>query len=64
MSASSSVTNKSPPIRKIFVGNLNGKVSNDIIYFLLSSEVTVWNAVYEQRDLKPSFTDIGHGTRN
>jgi hypothetical protein len=39
-SASSSVTNKSPPIRKIFVGNLSGRVSNNVIYFL-SFEVTV-----------------------
>ena len=32
-SASSSVTNKSPPIRKIFVGNLSRRVSNDVICF-------------------------------
>ena len=41
MSASSSVTDKSPPIRKIFVGNISRRVSNDVIYFLFLFEVTV-----------------------
>jgi hypothetical protein len=59
-SVPSSVNRESPPVRKIFVGNLSDRVSNTVIYYLFFSLNCTLN-VFLNMNMEVSF---GHLRRN